>query len=83
MNTTGSKDLGGGAKLEAQAFVNPDQSRTLVIQNNFAYGIYVTVKMEGGEVWSGPVYAESVTTWVLPPAERKVKEKRVSRGFTA
>ncbi|RFU29397.1 hypothetical protein B7463_g6919, partial [Scytalidium lignicola] len=71
LNTTGSYDFGGGAKLEAQAFVNPDQSRTVVIQNNFGNGIYVTVTMGSGEVWKGPVYGKSLTTWVLPPAKGK------------
>ncbi|KAL1966116.1 hypothetical protein VTN77DRAFT_4864 [Rasamsonia byssochlamydoides] len=67
LNTTGSWDYGNGQKLEVAAFLNPDNSRTLVIENGFGNPVYVTVTFNSGETWSGPLYTESVTTWVLPP----------------
>jgi hypothetical protein len=65
--TTGSHDYGGGSKFEATAFVEADGSRTVVIQNNFANSVYLTVTFKSGETWSGPVYTKSLTTWQLPP----------------
>lgn len=65
--TTGSYDYGGGSKFEATAFLNPDGSRTVVIQNNFGNSVYVEVTFKSGDTWSGPVYMQSLTTWQLPP----------------
>ena len=65
--TTGSYDNGGGSKFEATAFLNSDGSRTVVIQNNLGNSVETTVTFNSGETWSGPVYAQSLTTWQLPP----------------
>lgn len=66
LDTSGSYDYGGGMKVEATASVNPDGSRTVVVENGFGNEVFVTVTMKGGEVWSGPLVAESVSTWLLP-----------------
>lgn len=64
--TTGSYDYGGGSKFEGTAFLNSDGSRTVILQNNFNNQVDVTVTFKSGETWTGPVYAQSVTTWQLP-----------------
>jgi glucan endo-1,6-beta-glucosidase len=66
LDTSGSWDYGSGQKLEAQAFVNPDGSRVLVVENGFDNDVYLTTSFQSGDEWSGPLYAQSVTTWVLP-----------------
>lgn len=65
LSTTGSFDYGGGQKVESTASANPDGTTTVVIQNGFNNEIYVTVTMASGKTWSGPLIAQSVTTWVL------------------
>lgn len=67
--TTGSYDTGNELKLEMAAFLNPDQSRTVVIQNGFAKNGTASVKFATGDTWTGAVYQQSVTTWVLPAAQ--------------
>jgi O-glycosyl hydrolase len=67
LSTTGSYDYGNGDKIEVAAFLNPDSSRTIVIQNGFGNPVYLTVTFNSGETWSGPLYTESLTTWILPP----------------
>ena len=67
LSTTGSYDYGSGSKIEVAAFLNTDGSRTLVIQNGFGNGVYLTVTFQSGETWSGPLYTQSLTTWLLPP----------------
>lgn len=57
---------GGG--IEFVASLNPDGTRTVVIQNTFGNDVYVTLSTNSGEQWSGNIPTESVTTWVLPPA---------------
>lgn len=68
--TTGNYDYGGGAKIESTAVVNKDGSRAVVIQNGFGNAVYVTVTFSSGETWSGPLYAQSLTTWLLPPTTK-------------
>lgn len=66
LNTTGSYDYGNGQKIEAQAFLNSDGSRVLVVENGFDNDVYLTTTFGSGDQWSGPLYAQSVTTWTLP-----------------
>ncbi|KAH8692100.1 putative beta-1,6-glucanase Neg1 [Talaromyces proteolyticus] len=54
--------------VQSVASLNPDGTRTVVIENTFSHDIYVTLNTNSREKWSGHVPAESVTTWVLPPA---------------
>jgi O-glycosyl hydrolase len=66
LSTTGSYDYGSGSKVEAQAFVNSDGSRVLVIENGFDNDVYLTTTFNSGDEWSGNLVAQSVTTWTLP-----------------
>ncbi|OIW33048.1 putative beta-1,6-glucanase Neg1 [Coniochaeta ligniaria NRRL 30616] len=64
---TGSYTYSSGGGVESVASLNPDGTRSVVIENKFGNPIYITLTTKGGETWSGLVEAESVTTWVLPP----------------
>lgn len=73
----GGKAVGGsgshlypdGSGMESVATLNPDGTRTVVIQNKFDHDIWVEVKTESDkQTWNGQVYKKSVTTWVLPKA---------------
>ncbi|KAK6079461.1 Endo-1,6-beta-D-glucanase BGN16.3 [Seiridium cupressi] len=66
LNGTGSYTYDGGSGIQSVASLNPDGTRTVVIQNTFSNDVYVTVDTSSGEEWSGNVYANSVVTWVLP-----------------
>lgn len=66
LSTSGSYDYGNGNKIEAQAFVQPDGTRVVVIQNGFDNEVDLTISFNSGETWSGPLYSESLTTWLLP-----------------
>ncbi|KAH8836577.1 hypothetical protein MCOR12_006725 [Pyricularia oryzae] len=55
--------------VESVATVNPDGSRTVVIENKLKDDVHVTLHtVKSSQVWSGKVSAKSVTTWLLPPA---------------
>ena len=63
---TGSYLYGDGTGMEAVASINPDGSKTVVIQNLFSKDIFAQVKLEGSsQKWTAKVPASSVTTWVL------------------
>ncbi|PYH42545.1 glycoside hydrolase family 30 protein [Aspergillus saccharolyticus JOP 1030-1] len=66
LNGTGSYTYDNGGGVQSIASLNPDGTRTVVIQNTFGNDLYVTVTLGSGGEWSGNVPAESVTTWVLP-----------------
>ncbi|PYH87817.1 glycoside hydrolase [Aspergillus ellipticus CBS 707.79] len=66
LNGTGSYTYSGGQGVQSVASLNPDGTRTVVIENLFSKDIYLSVETESGEEWSGNVPSESVTTWVLP-----------------
>lgn len=65
LQTTGSYDYGNGQKVEAQAFSQPDGTRIVVIQNGFNNAMDVTVTFKSGQTWTGPLHAQSLTTWLL------------------
>jgi glucan endo-1,6-beta-glucosidase len=66
LNGTGSYTYDGGSGIQSVASLNPDGTRTVVIENTFSNDVYVTVDTSSGEEWSGNVYANSVVTWILP-----------------
>ena len=66
LSTTGSYDYGNNQKVEATASLNPDGTRTVVIENGFNNDVYLTLTTQSGQTWSGPLYAQSVVTWLLP-----------------
>ena len=68
LSGTGSYTYSSGAGVESVASLNPDQTRTVVIENTFGNDIYVTLSTSSGEEWSGNVPTNSVTTWLLPAA---------------
>lgn len=66
LNVTGSYTYSGGSGIQSVASLNPDGTRTVVIENTFGNDIYLTLETSSGEEWSGNVYADSVVTWILP-----------------
>ncbi|EAW15357.1 glycoside hydrolase family 30 protein [Aspergillus clavatus NRRL 1] len=68
LNGSGSYTYSGSGGVQSVASLNPDGSRTVVIENTFNNDLYVTVTMKSGDKWSGNIPSESVTTWVLPAA---------------
>jgi glucosylceramidase len=67
LSGTGSYSYSNGG-VQSVASLNPDGSRTVVIENTFSNDVYVTVSTNSGQQWSGNVPSQSVTTWVLPAA---------------
>jgi glucosylceramidase len=59
---------GSSGGLQSVASLNPDGTRTVVIENTFSNDIYLTLTTTSGEEWSGNIPTESVTTWILPAA---------------
>lgn len=57
-------DVGG---IQSVASLNPDGTRTVVIQNTFSNDVYLTLNTNSGQEWSGNIPTESVVTWLLPP----------------
>lgn len=78
LNTlSGNYDYGSGAGISYESSgqgvqsvtaLNTDGSRTVVLYNGFGNVVYLTLTFATGDVWSGPLYAQSVTTWLLPAA---------------
>lgn len=66
LSGTGSWTYSDQTGIESVATLNPDRTRTVVIENKFPKDYYVTLKTNSGETWSGLTHANSVTTWVLP-----------------
>lgn len=66
LQTDGSAVDDNGDGIQAIASLNPDGSRTVVIENTFVNDVNVTVYLESGVAWVGNVPNSSVTTWVLP-----------------
>lgn len=69
LSTTGSYDFGGGAKFEAQAFLNPDGSKVVVIENTFGSDhLHLSISFKNGaRTYHGKVLGGAVTTWVIAP----------------
>jgi glucosylceramidase len=66
LSGTGSYTYSGGGGIQSVASLNPDGTRTVVIENTFSNDIYIHLTTNSGQEWSGNVPTESVTTWVLP-----------------
>jgi glucan endo-1,6-beta-glucosidase len=66
LSGSGSYTYSDGTGLESVASLNPDGTRTVVIENKFANDIYVTLTTTSGQTWSGLIYTNSVVTWILP-----------------
>ncbi|KAI7969646.1 hypothetical protein EIK77_000893 [Talaromyces pinophilus] len=66
LETDGSAVDDNGDGIQAVASLNPDGSRTVVIENTFGNDVNVTVYLNSGVAWVGNVPNSSVTTWVLP-----------------
>jgi glucosylceramidase len=66
LSGTGSYTYSNGGGVQSVASLNPDGTRSVVIENTFDNDVYVTLSTESGEEWSGDIPSESVTTWVLP-----------------
>ncbi|KAK1237301.1 hypothetical protein MKX08_002926 [Trichoderma sp. CBMAI-0020] len=66
---TGSYLYSDNTGMEAVGTLNPDGTRTVVIQNRFNKEIWVQVGTESeGQTWNARVPALSVTSWILPKA---------------
>lgn len=69
VNGNGSYIFPDNTGLESVASVNPDGTRTVVIQNRYSHDIFAQVATESeGQTWNARVPASSVTTWILPAA---------------
>lgn len=68
LSGSGSHTYQSGGGVQSVASLNPDRTRTVVIENTFSNDTCITLTTSSGEEWSGNIPAESVTTWVLPPA---------------
>lgn len=66
LSGTGSYSYDDGTGVESVATINPDKSRTVVVENKFATDVYVTLTTATGETWSGLVKGQAVVTWLLP-----------------
>jgi len=66
LETDGSAVDDNGDGIQAIASLNPDGSRTVVIENTLKNDVNVTVYLNSGVAWVGNVPNSSVTTWVLP-----------------
>jgi len=63
----GSFTYPDGTGVQSVASLNPDGSRTVVIENKIASDLYLTLTTKSGQTWSGLVHQSSVVTWILPP----------------
>jgi glucan endo-1,6-beta-glucosidase len=66
LNGSGSYTYDGGSGIQSVASLNPDGTRTVVIENTFGNDIYLMLDTTSGEEWSGNIYPNSVVTWILP-----------------
>ena len=66
LSGTGSYTYSSGGGVQSVASLNPDGTRTVVIENTFSNDIYIHLTTSSGQEWSGNVPTESVTTWILP-----------------
>ncbi|KAI1846366.1 hypothetical protein JX266_007571 [Neoarthrinium moseri] len=65
LDGSGSYTYDSGAGIQSVASLNPDGTRTVVIENTFDNDVYVTLDTKSGQQWSGNIHAKSVVTWVL------------------
>jgi glucosylceramidase len=68
LSGSGSYTYGDGTGIQSVATVNPDGSKTVVVENKFGNDVYVTLTTTSGQTWSGLVKGNAVVTWLLPSA---------------
>jgi glucosylceramidase len=68
LNGSGSYTYSDGTGIQSVATVNPDGSKTVVMENKFGNDVYVTLTTTSGQTWSGLVKGQAVVTWLLPSA---------------
>ncbi|KAJ5199326.1 Glycoside hydrolase family 30 [Penicillium cf. griseofulvum] len=66
LSGTGSYTYSDGGGVQSVASLNPDGTRSVVIENTFNNDIYITLSTNSDQQWSGSIPSQSVTTWVLP-----------------
>ncbi|KAI0888524.1 glycoside hydrolase family 30 protein [Annulohypoxylon maeteangense] len=66
LSGSGSYSYDGYSGIQSVASMNPDGTRTVVVENTFASDVYLTLNTTSGEQWSGSLLGNSVTTWILP-----------------
>ncbi|KAG9255681.1 family 30 glycoside hydrolase [Emericellopsis atlantica] len=66
LDGTGSYSYDDGTGVQSVATANPDGTRTVVAENRLADDVWLRVKTDSGETWSGNVPSNTVVTWVLP-----------------
>lgn len=66
LSGTGSYSYEGYTGIQSVASLNPDGTRTVVIENTFGNDVQITLETSSGETWNGNVFANSVVTWILP-----------------
>lgn len=64
LDTTGTYDYLDGTGVMANAFLNKNGERVVVIQNRIRSALNISVSFTSGEVWSANVPARSIVTWV-------------------
>jgi glucosylceramidase len=52
--------------IQSVASLNPDGTRSVVVQSTLSNDVYLTLDTASGEQWSGNIPANTVVTWVLP-----------------
>lgn len=58
-NSAGINYKSSGSGIQSVATINADGSRTVVIYNGFGNSVFLTVKFNSGETWTGPLYEYS------------------------
>ncbi|KLU81086.1 endo-1,6-beta-D-glucanase [Magnaporthiopsis poae ATCC 64411] len=67
LRDNGSATEGAQASgIESVASMNPDGTRAVVVENRFSHRMRVVLSTQSGELWTGDVTPQSVTTWLLP-----------------
>lgn len=63
---TGSYQWEDQTGIQSVATLNPDGTRSVVIQNTLRNSVYLTLNTASGQRWGGNIPADTVVTWVLP-----------------
>lgn len=66
LSGTGSYQWDDQTGIQSVASLNPDGTRSVVIQSTMNADVYLTLDTASGEQWSGNIPSNTVVTWVLP-----------------
>lgn len=66
LSGTGSYQRDDQTGIQSVASLNPDGTRSVVIQSTMNADVYLTLDTASGEQWSGNIPSNTVVTWVLP-----------------